>query len=612
MSGANEPLNAPPLAAASPEQSAADGAQPAAEGRDVTRFALEEILRPLAIAGMLTCIAVSLSQLLSQVTPTWPGFFFSAFIFFVSLESIHAERLTSRRSLEPDDRFRFRFVEWVVILLITRFGPYLRYGSDRLLADVALWSEKPLSFFSVGFIVTSLIVALFWFIAAGLSRTVKELEASPIEKALPVTDPGAYLRSTMPHHGRTDRQAKLNYIVGLFFGGGVLLLLLTGFSRVDVRDMILLQHPRSSGIILNAMIYFLLGFLVVSQAQYTILRANWELQDIPILGKLGRRWMWLALGFLLLIGIVAALLPVSYSVGLIDTISIVLRWILYAVVQIAFLFLFLLSYLVGLILRLFGSQSESGTQPEMQRATPPEVPPSAGPMGPASWWLLARSIIFWGVLALLVGYSLYHFARDRWGLFQGLSASRFLRWLTGLWQSVWSSTRQAMRSLEQAIEKRVAARRARAARRPWFYLPLRRLSPRDRVRYFYVSILHRSAEQGFGRPPSMTPLEYEATLRSLMPEVTGEVDGLTEAFIEARYSEHPIDQGEASLVQRLWQRVKTALKRRGRASQEQAAGSGLPTSKALPSEAPASAAHDTGAPASEAPASDAHDKANQG
>jgi len=410
-------------------------------------------------------------------------------------------------------------------------------------------------------------VALFWFIAEALSRTIKELEASPIERVLPVTDPGSYLRSTMPHHGRTDRQSRLNYIVGLFFGGGVLLLLLTGFARVDVRDMILLQHPRSSGVILNAMIYFLLGFLIVSQAQYTILRANWELQDIPILGKLGRRWMWLVLGFLVLIGVVASLLPVNYSVGLIDTFSTIIRWIIYAVVQIAFLVLFLLSYVVGLILRLFGSQSENAPPPEMQRATPPAPPDSAGPMGPPSWWALVRSLIFWGVLALLVGYSIYHFARDRWGLFQGLSTSRFLRWLRGLWQGFWRGTQQAMRSLGQEIEKRIAARRARTARPSWLYVSLRRLSPRDRIRYFYLSILRRSAEQGFGRPPSMTPLEYEATLHSNMPEVASEVDGLTDAFLEARYSEHPIDQGGASVVQRLWQRVRAALRRHSRPSQ---------------------------------------------
>jgi hypothetical protein len=579
MSGANE-LSNDPQVPLNPEPSATDGAELSAEGRDVARFTLEEVLRPLAIAGMLTCIAVSLSQLLSQILPTWPGFFFSVFIFLICLESIHAERLASRRDLEPHDRFRFRFVEWVTILLITRFGPYLRYGSSRLMADVALWSENPFSFFSVGFIVTSLIVALFWFIAAALARAVKELEAAPIERALSVTDPGYYLRSTMPHHGRTDRQSRLNYIVGLFFGGGVLLLLLTGFSRVDVRDMILLQHPRSSGIILNAMVYFLLGFLIVSQAQYTILRANWELQDIPILGKLGRRWMWLVLGFLLLIGLVAALLPVNYSVGLIDTLSTIIRWIMYVIVQIAFLFLFLLSYVIGLVMRLFSRDSESAPPPEMQRATPPQAPPGAEALGPAPWWQLVRSIIFWGVLAALVGYSIYHFARDRWGLFQGLSASRLFRWLRGLWQGFWGGTRRALQLLGQEIERRVAARRARAARRGWFFLPLGRLSPRDKVRYFYVSILHRSADQGFGRLPAMTPLEYEATLRSNMPEVSGEVDGLTEAFLEARYSEHPIDQSGASLVQRLWQQVKAALRRHRRASQEQAGASEAPASSA--------------------------------
>ena len=173
---------------------------------------------------------------------------------------------------------------------------------------------------------------------------------------------------------------------------------------------------------------------------------------------------------MLLIGIVAALLPVNYSVGLIDTFSTIIRWIIYAVVQVAFLVLFLLSYVVGLILRLFGNQSQSGEQPEMQRATPPTPPPSAEAMGPPSWWALVRSLIFWGVLALLVGYSIYHFARDRWGLFQGLSTSRFLRWLTGVLHGFWAGHAYTpCAPWSKRSSKRIAARRARAARRPWFF-----------------------------------------------------------------------------------------------------------------------------------------------
>ncbi len=96
-------------------------------------------------------------------------------------------------------------------------------------------------------------------------------------------------------------------------------------------------------------------------------------------------------------------------------------------------------------------------------------------------------------------------------------------------------------------------------RNAWRYLALGRLSPRERVRYFYLSALRRSAQQGYGRPPGITPLQYEGTLARQMPEVSEQVHELTQAFVEARYSEHSISAGDASAIQRVFRTVRRAL-----------------------------------------------------
>ena len=88
------------------------------------------------------------------------------------------------------------------------------------------------------------------------------------------------------------------------------------------------------------------------------------------------------------------------------------------------------------------------------------------------------------------------------------------------------------------------------------------------MRYFYLSILHQSRRQGFGRPATMTPHEYRAVLEREMPEAADQIDELTEAFVEARYSEHNIDQERAGIVRAVWGRVKRAVvarRRRGAA-----------------------------------------------
>jgi len=109
------------------------------------------------------------------------------------------------------------------------------------------------------------------------------------------------------------------------------------------------------------------------------------------------------------------------------------------------------------------------------------------------------------------------------------------------------------------VAERLAARQQRAQQRRLRYLALGRLAPRERVRYFYLSIVERSAHQGFGRPSNLTPLEYQPTLASQLPEAAAEVEQLTQAFLEARYSAHELTREDERPVKALWQRIKQAL-----------------------------------------------------
>ncbi len=548
-----------------PDQASGQASSGEHHRRELSPFTLEEGVRSLGIAGMLTCIAISLSQLLGPLIPQWHGSFISVMVFLVCLESIHAQRLLSRQRLSRRDRRRFRFVEWVVLLLVVRFGIYLNYGTERLVQDVASWSADLGSFFDPLFMAYSFIVLVFWSLALSLSSSMQGLEASPIEKAPSTTDPRYDLWATTPRRGRIDRQARLNSIVHTFFWGGVVLLLLSGLSRVDVRDMVTLQHSRSSGIILNALLYFLTGLLLVSQAHYTILKANWQLQDIPILGRLGRRWVLLAVSFLLLIGLISALLPVGYSVGIIEIVSLAIQWILWVISRAVLAITFAIGYLFGLLMSLFSGDS-TGAQPAALPTRPPlPAPPPTVAREPSAWWQVARSLLFWLVLTGVLGYSLWHFVGARLGLFQRLSAARLVAWLKGLWRGFRIGTRNAARRIRRTIGQRLAFRRSRAQERPRRYLSIRRLSPRERMRYFYLSVLRRAARQGYARPVSMTPSEYQETLANRLPEVSAEVRELTRAFNEARYSEHSIGRKDARSIRAIWGRIKRELTLRRRA-----------------------------------------------
>jgi len=535
--------------------------------RDLPRIALEEVVRPLAISVMLTCIIISIAQLVNMIIPEWPGRLLSILTFLVCLESIHAKRLLTRLQLDSTNRLRFRFVEWTSILLVVRFAVYTHYGSARLMSDIANWSINIGSFFSGEFLLNSFLIIVFWTLALMLSSSMQELEASPIEtKSTAATDPNYYLYDTMPHHGQTDRQLHLKRITSIFAGGGIALLVFAGLSRVNVRDLIAFEHSSSSGIILNVLAYFLIGFLLISQAQYTILKARWEIEGIPVTAEVGKRWIMLVLSFLFLLGFVSALLPVGYSVGIVSTLSAVLQWLIYAITQVAFSIIFIISSLLALLISLVSGTPTDSSSPTRRVSIPPSLPPTAAHQT-ASWWPLVRSLAFWTVLVGIVTYSVFHFLHYRWNLFQNMSIARLLHWLGKLWKSIRTRTQKVANKIRTEIARRLVSSHVKTTGRPWRYISLRRLSLRDRVRYLYLSILQRSAKQGFRRPPSATPSEYQKMLIQEIPEAVGQFDELTEAFIEARYSQHAITQDHISIVHKAWRQMKRVLRTRRRRSE---------------------------------------------
>jgi hypothetical protein len=84
-------------------------------------------------------------------------------------------------------------------------------------------------------------------------------------------------------------------------------------------------------------------------------------------------------------------------------------------------------------------------------------------------------------------------------------------------------------------------------------------SNRGRVRYYYMDVVRRARRAGYPRAPAQTPLAYEAVLRDKLPETREQLELLTDSFVEARYSHHPI---EGDLVRRVrvgWQWIKQNL-----------------------------------------------------
>ena len=87
-------------------------------------------------------------------------------------------------------------------------------------------------------------------------------------------------------------------------------------------------------------------------------------------------------------------------------------------------------------------------------------------------------------------------------------------------------------------------------------------SQRDQVRFYYQALLRRARESALPRRPAQTPSAYEQDLQAALPEAAASVDQLTQAFLEAQYSQHPIEPAAAETARTGWEALRQALRRR--------------------------------------------------
>ena len=193
--------------------------------------------------------------------------------------------------------------------------------------------------------------------------------------------------------------------------------------------------------------------------------------------------------------------------------------------------------------------------------------PDPGVVGAGPPWLeIVASALFWVAVLAIVVYALRRFLKDRLGGLpegddrQGNWWGRLLAWLRDLVRR-W-------RGWGEAVQTRLARRRAEGekagpitARLSRFFFP-GRLPPRELIRYFYLSTARRASQAGQPRAPGETPYEYRSTLDQQFPELEPDLEGLTDAFVEARYSRRLLRREDAQAVKPLWQRIKAALQRR--------------------------------------------------
>ena len=505
------------------------------------------LISHVLVSIMLACVAASIAQLGSRMSPGWDGRFLPWVILVISFEAMHSKRISNRLTLFSPEWFTFRGVEIVVLLILLKALLYLVSGPAQLAADLKLWQEDFLvNFFTPGYVGLVLISFLFWALSGRLSDILFAMEGDLI-----------LLEEDIPVGFNQDRQAAREQLFDIILFLGAFMVLLTSAVRIDL-EAVWGSRPPIHGSVFTLIMYFVIALVLLSQTQFSILRAGWTRERISLSRNLGKRWLSSSLVFLLLLAGVVFLLPTRYSLGLLSILNYLFGLLLYGF----FAIWGLIMLAATAILRLFGAATgETGSEP--RPVLPPRPDVLASPSEPLPWLELMKSTLFWVIFLGVILFSLYQFLKQRQDLWVKLRIAPGLPWLA----TVWSRFKRWLKGMNRKVGAAVAGRLqsirrtapGRALVEPWRFINLRRLSPRERVLFFYLALVRRSKERGISRGESQTPYEYEKSLLSALPGSEEELAGITGAFVEARYSLHPVEEHQASKVRNWWQRLRRLL-----------------------------------------------------
>jgi hypothetical protein len=162
----------------------------------------------------------------------------------------------------------------------------------------------------------------------------------------------------------------------------------------------------------------------------------------------------------------------------------------------------------------------------------------------------------------VVIFALSQYIKANAFLLRRLAQLPFLKWFLSFFRALWSWLIGANRTVVSLIG--AGLRRLRPPSSPFQRLDrfLRRpggLTPREQVIEIYLTLIELGRKIGPARGEGVTPYQYSRDMIGAHPTVSNEVLDLTEAFNEARYSDHPVQPDSIHPLRDKWGRIRDQL-----------------------------------------------------
>jgi hypothetical protein len=517
---------------------------------------LRYMVRPLILAGMLAIIGGAIVQLVQLFLPTWDGRYISALVVFLVIETHISHQFLKRQSMQVGERLRYRLAEALLLFLVTRFAPYLVPSGWERWGELQGWLLNPQAIVLDGETwIVYLILLVFWQSIHGTLNDFTRIDGRVQEGNRAYSLTTVYQDRLELQLNSLETQQAHQSLLNRFLQGGIVLLLVTGMSSIELTALTDFARPPITRGFAGIGFYFLCGLLMIGILRYSVMRRKWQTEYVNVEAGVARGW----LGYLLLligVGVVAALLmPAGYSLPLLGVVAEGMQLIFSVLAFIGLLLFLIITFPIVWVLWFISSFF--GNESEPPQFTPPAPPPMVAPMSEGTdWFALVRATILWVLLLGLLWFTLRTYLRDKNLPEQYPRLARwwatFKQWWTELW--AWLTMRQ--QQLVELVTAGVGWRRpskpsSRRARPPVATHPVVNL---------YLRLLRRTQAQGVYRDAADTPYEYDEKLSDRYPMVKTEIDQLTAAFVEARYSDHPVSAADVAQSQAAWHRIKAALK----------------------------------------------------
>ncbi len=497
---------------------------------------LRDIVHPLIVGVMVGCVALSIVQLARLFFPDWNRLYLVIAPIAAALISQYSWRIERASRRSGADLLKFQIIELATFFLVLTVLRYWGWSWQELITGIQKWMDGSTTLVDIQLLTAFILMLVAW---AAARETAHDLE---LVAAPPITWEG---------------EPPMDTLARRFLNGGMILLVFTGLARVGIAALLNMERPPIPGIILNVLIYFMLGIVMLGQVRFTWLLKTWRAQDIAVAPELPTRWIQYSLLFIGAALLLAFVLPTSYTVGLLDIIVYLIVWLYYIFWTILAIALLPLAWLFSLL----QGKNVRDTEPPLELRPPPPPPPNTDANMP--WLEIVRSIIFWVVATGIVFYIIRSYFRERPQLLTQLRAQRPVKWLRQLWTILLSWWRGVRRVVEIQVS-RISLRGLRGASLEGGLSFLRHMghSPRERVMYYYLELLDRAGELGFTRQKHQTPYEYRGTLEPSLAKAQQEMAEVTQVFVEARYSQHDVVTDDVARARADAERVRAALETR--------------------------------------------------